>query len=86
MTFRQFVLNYLTERGMFPADAEKVFAMCEQSEGMEEMRGRWTDNTEECPPSFLAVIALGVNDIATQYIDENMPRVWFRPMFEMKGG
>lgn len=41
----------------------------------------WDDTVDGYPPQLLAVLWLGVRRAAVDWIDENLPKAWYRPMF-----
>jgi hypothetical protein len=80
-TIREHVIYFLVRNGMFVDDAEKVFEIYKQEDdGC--MKERWDDKMCGYPPQFEATIMLGINRIVLKYIEEHMPKAWFRPMFE----
>ena len=81
MTIKQWSLKYLTDRGMFPEQAEESFRRNANDPANEAMEDRWNDDVEGYPSQLRAVLALSLNWWALQYIDETCPQAWFRPMF-----
>ncbi len=82
MTFKEFVLKYLTDNGMFPDQAEAVFENLKNDSASEPMQGRWNDNVEGYPSIIKIGILLPLNKLALEWIDKNKPKAWFRPMFD----
>ena len=79
MTIKEYLSKALEDRGMFPHQAVEVVAGV--VEATTEMAGRWDDDTEGYPPQMLAVLWYSVDRAALKWIDENLPKAWFRPMF-----
>jgi len=81
MTFREWGRKYLEERGMFEQQARIVLEDMEADPANEAMAGRWKDHIEGYPTSMLAVMAVALNRAAVEWIDANLPKAWYRPMF-----
>ena len=81
MTIRQKMKETLEDNGMFPEQAEEVIKLSEQNETLASMKGRWDDSTEDYPPSIVTLTWITVKEDALKWIDANMPRAWYRPMF-----
>ena len=79
-TFRGFILNYLVSNGMFDSQAEAVFQECVK--GMPEMAGRWNEAIKNYPGTIKSIILFSVNLYASNWIRENKPQAWYRPMFD----
>lgn len=82
MTFRKWAVDYCYKRGMFEAQAEAVVAQI-IADPDDTMRGRWDDAIEGYPPQMLAVLSIVINHAACKWIDENMPKAWYRAMFDV---
>lgn len=80
-TWRDFVLRYCTERGMFLDQAEAVLTRVIMAID-EPMTRRWDDYVAGYPPAMLALIAATTNLEALAWIDENLPQAFYRPLFE----
>jgi len=81
MTFKQSIIEYLTSNGMFDSQAVATFEAMEADPANKPMQGRWGESTEGYPPSMIAILRLAAKRAALAYIDEHIPRAWFRPMF-----
>lgn len=81
MTFEQYMRNALFERGMLEPWIDQVMERTKADPANEAM-DRWTDQVEGYPDQFAAFIWYSTKRHALQWIDENLPRAWFRPMFE----
>lgn len=81
MSFKQWILNQLTDRGMFDDQAATVFEAFKNDNQNEAMLLRWNDLVDDYPVSMRAVLLLGIKTFALKWIDENCPQAWFRSMF-----
>lgn len=81
MTFRQKAIELLYSNGMFREDAEKVVQNVIAHPSNEAMQGRWDDDIAGYPPQMLNVLWFTVKSFAVEWIDENCPQAWFRPLF-----
>ena len=82
MTFEKLAYDHLFNNGMFENDAKKVIELAKKDEVLgDAMKGRWSDDTEGYPPFMKNVFIVSLNSVAVKYIDENMPKAWFRPVF-----
>ena len=72
----------LVENGMFPEQAKAVMQEVVTDEASAPMSGRWTDDVDGYPPELFAVIWFSVKEHALAWIDANLPKAWFRSMFE----
>ena len=80
MTFEQWVLAELEANGMFPAQAQAVLTAY-RADPVSTAMDRWHDRVDDYPVAMRAVIWLGVCQSALAWIDANLPRAWYRPMF-----
>jgi len=81
MTFEEAVKNMLYNCGMFERQAEAVSKAMKADEANAAMKDRWNDNIEDYPPVMMALMWMSAKQHALQYIDENCPNAWFRPLF-----
>ena len=82
MTFEQFAYGYLYNNGMFPDDAKKVVEAAKNDEILKDtMQGGWDDDMAGYPPFMENIFIVSLNSVAVKYIDENMPKAWFRQIF-----
>ena len=65
---------------MFASDANAVLEMYQEK--TPEMTGRWHDVVDDDPFKLVAAILLGIDKVALEYIEANIPNAWFKPMFE----
>jgi hypothetical protein len=80
MTISEFVTKHLTDKGLWPDEATTVIVLMKERSGLEEDR-RWRDDLSGYPEAFKAVLMITANSCALQYIDEQKPQHWARPMF-----
>lgn len=85
MTIREWAEDYCFQRGMFPAQAKAVIDQYAASNEGKPIEGRWHDATEGYPPQLRALLAMGIDRAAVEWIDANLPKAWFRPMFVPNG-
>jgi len=88
-TIKEKILHFLVKRGFFAEDAVKVFELYKQEDNKDGdndhvgyMEGRWDDLVSDYPIQLMAVMFMGVERVALEYIKEHIPKAWFRPMFE----
>jgi hypothetical protein len=85
MTFQDFAHEHLFNNGMFENDVQKVIEAAKEDDVLKDtMAGRWHDNMDDYPISMQSVFVVSLNNVVTKYIDENMPKAWFRPIFAGK--
>lgn len=80
-TLEEGIRQFLIDNGMWEHCADEVVERVKTSTS-DEMEGRWQDEVEGHPIQFLASLQLIAKRHALEYIDEKMPKVWFRRMFE----
>jgi len=81
MSIREYLLKQLSTRGMFDSDAIAVLSRVEEDPNLREMTGRWEDEQTDYPPGMMAVLWMYVKQYVLQWIDEEKPKAWFRPLF-----
>ena len=79
-TIRDFILKHMVINGMFADQATVVLSRYSTGDGW-GMDGRWDDAIDGYPETLLAVLLVGINAEAVKWIDENLPKAWFRSMF-----
>ena len=83
MTFEKLAHDHLFNNGMFESDVNKVIELSKKDEVLSDaMEGRWNDEVEGYPPFMVSIFLTSLNSVAVKYIDENIPKAWFRPVFE----
>ena len=75
MTWREWMETYLTERGLWPKEAQAVIAdhTAKDAPG-EPMATRLDDEMEGYPSQLKAVVLIGLNAEAVHGIDAHAPR------------
>lgn len=88
MTFYEYFKEMLGKKGMFPKQAEEVMqrVLAESAKGedyvLQEMGHRWGHQIDDYPSVLIPMIMLSIDNVALEYIKENCPEAWFRPMFD----
>ena len=77
---KEMLVNY----GMWPDQADEVIAQAKEDKMFEALKGRWNDPVDEYSPEVLTASWISIKSIALEYIVNNDPKAWFRPMFEEK--
>lgn len=79
-TFRDTLFNYLHDNGLSDNQASKIYVVVYKA--MDDMVGRWDDDDVEAyPPIMQNLILLTTKRVAFDWIEENIPLAWFKPMF-----
>ena len=81
MTFSEWSEKYLTDNGLWPAEAKAVDQGTKDSKAAEAMATRWNDDISGYPPTIIAVLQTNLDRQAVEYIDANCPQHFARPMF-----
>lgn len=81
MTFEEKIKELLVGNGMFPHQSDEVMERIKTDEAHKSMKRRWTDSVDDYPPQMIQIVWLIAKQHALEYIDENLPKAWFRPMF-----
>lgn len=81
MKIREKLVKSLHDRGLFETEAKGVIKLYEDSPLGEAMKGRMDDDESDYPPQIFIGTWMGVCKIAVQWIDENKPEHWARPLF-----
>ena len=82
MTFEEKIKGLLVSNGMFDYMADEVMERIKADEAHQSMQGRWKDDVDGYPTQLFSVVWEIAKHHALEYIDENLPLAWFRPMFE----
>ena len=72
----------LCDNGMFPDQAKKVMEVAKPELEIDGYRVTWDRPAEEYPEPFYKVGYLIVRRVAGEWLKENLPKAWFRPMFD----
>ena len=82
MTWHKWMIEQLTSRGLFPEHAHLIVNRYVLDGAGEAMADRMSDDMEGYPIQIKAGVLLGLKDAALEWIDENLPQHFARPMFE----
>lgn len=82
MTFREKLMKLLEEHGMFPQDSKSIIEVYENGETGKIMKSRLDDDMQGYPDTVLTVTWLGVKTVGRQWLADNHPHHWARPMFD----
>lgn len=74
MTFEEFCMKFLTERGMLDDQAKAVMEQVKSAEENESMADRWNDDIEEYPQSMMGIVVFAIKHHAIKWIDDNLPK------------
>lgn len=72
----------LVNCGMFPDHADAVIARA-KADLEDGYIVTWDRSADEYPPQLFALWFYICKPHALAWIDENLPKAWFRPMFEV---
>jgi len=81
MTIREKLEKELFNNGLFEDQATAIIDKYAESELGKPMANRMNEDAEGYPDSVLTATWMAVKKIATDWIDENCPQHWARPMF-----
>lgn len=81
-TIEQKILEMIEERGMMADEARTVLAHIKDTESQVSMKGVWYRKAEDYPLSFLTALWMNVEREVLDWIDDNIPLAWYRPMFD----
>lgn len=80
-TTKQRCLKMLTQNGMFESQAEAVLEQAKPQIEGDGYSMTWDSSADDYPAPMYAVINLILRREALNWIDTNLPKAWFRPMF-----
>ena len=81
MTIQEQMASQLIANDMFDSQAKQVMEKV-VAEQQETMSGRWQDDTSDYPAVMINTLWLIVKKTALDWLNENAPQAWFKPMFE----
>ena len=81
MTFLQYSMKFLQDNGMFESQAQAVVVQMTQDNHPEGISSRWNDDLEGYPEVMTAVFTMTLKSAALEWIDKNIPKAWYRPIF-----
>lgn len=79
MTIEQKMQKRLEKNGMFESQAEKVMLLAKNHVLFADLDLHWKD--EEYPDMLLASVWISIREVALEWIDQNIPKAWYRDMF-----
>ncbi len=80
MTIREYLSDYLANRGLFADEAAKVIEAYKDRET--SISSRMNDDIfTDYPPEFIKVLIVTIRGEAVDWIDKNKPKHWARGMF-----
>lgn len=80
-TVKEKCKQFLTDNGMWPDEAEKVFEVAKSSLEVGGYKMSWDRPESEYPNVLYAAMFPTLKREALKYIDEHCPWAWYRPMF-----
>ena len=83
-TIKEYLIKILISMGMFESQAIKVMeiAIPKIHKLTDHYRINFDDDSETYPRPIYNVLMLGIKPIALEWINENAPEAWYKPMFE----
>lgn len=81
MTISEHLHKHLTDRGLWDKEADEIMAAFTSDEKHRAVRFR--DSTDAYPPMLLSVLRVSLDLAARQWLAENAPKHFARPMFEV---
>lgn len=81
MTVSEWCRAQLKKNGMSQDQAEACLSLFVKSDLAEPMLGRFEQELDQFVNVELAALVGNLKLFALEWIDENCPRAWFRPMF-----
>lgn len=82
MTFKNVMIQEMIDRGMFESQAQEIMDLyVNDPRNLIEVH-IWDDYANDYPNTMKNVLWIGVKEFAFQWIKDNLPEAWFRPMFE----
>lgn len=82
MTVEEEIQELLKSKGMLDTHAKAVIAAAKESEVLKDSGLHWGDDIEGYPDFLMATIKMSVMDTAKDWIKENCPKAFYRPLFE----
>jgi hypothetical protein len=81
VTVRQYVCNYLSERGMSETRSSLVIGRLKAESTGVPLASAWDEDIERFPAMFKGVLSAVINRVALKHIDEDCPNAWYRELF-----
>lgn len=81
MTVEERIQEMLEQKGMFESQAKAVIAAAKESDLLKDSGLHWSSDVCDYPETFLVTLWMSVCAIANDWIEENCPKAFFKPMF-----
>lgn len=81
MTVQEKLEKMLIERFLTESVAKEIIECVKADIANEPMEKRWSNNIEGYPVQLLSALWDSTKRHALEWIDENLPLAWFRPLF-----
>ena len=81
MNIKDDLKKFLCDNGLFEDMADQVMESIIGDPANEAMQGRWEESIEFYPSQLIEVLRDSAKYHALRWIDSNLPKAWFRPMF-----
>lgn len=81
MTVEERFIKKLIDNGMFDSQAKEVMDLAMKNQELSLDKIQWTSDESGYPKTLMSTVWLSISLIALDWIDENLPKAWFRPMF-----
>ena len=85
MNFEDTIKDRLISNGLMPDSAEEIMVAVKNNEANKSMTERWHESVSHYPNIVLTVVWVSAKKHALEWIDDNCPGAWFRPLFESVG-
>jgi hypothetical protein len=83
MTLHEFYHNSLTNRGLWPEEADAIMGEFKSSPLATALADRWNEDAAGYPMAVHAGISMNLDAVALKWIEKNAPKHWAKPMFLM---
>lgn len=84
MTFYEYCIEYLRKNRMWEKQASAVMGRVVSATENSSLVELWDSDIDGDPLETRAALMAMLNRYALEWIDENLPPAWFRPMFEVQ--
>jgi hypothetical protein len=81
-TVEGYFIEQLCQNGMFPEQAVGVMELARERFETQSLGIKWKSSYKDYPEVILPVLWVGIQTAALEWIDKNIPKAWFRPMFD----
>jgi hypothetical protein len=84
VTIKGKLIKMLEANGMFESQAKEVIelAIPKLNEVVKDYRVDFNDSEDTYPEAIYTVFFMSVKPIALNWINQNKPEAWYKPMFE----